>query len=228
MRKLPQRSLEIADREPFILRRAAADLPLPDIGDDGAYVPGSGGRDIRVYTELDVRLMFADFFAKLRAHHAGARGDETLLSPTFSAAGLDDGHYAVYLRVTDNLGATTTTPATVEVANVAPTLTLGGSPNVNEGSAYALTLGTASDPGPDSVTQYVVDWGDGSELQTLSGPSETAVEHTFTAPGTYTAFFGATDKDGGTQEPNGVEIEVTGSATTTTTTAHCFSIRFHS
>ena len=64
---------------------------------------------------------------------------------------------------------------------------------------------------------FVVDWGDGSEPQTVSGPSETSVEHAYTAPGTYTAFFGATDKDGGTQEPNGVEIEVTGSTTTTTT-----------
>ena len=58
-----------------------ATVPAPEIGDDGAYVPGSGGRDIRVYTELDVRLMFADFFAKLRAHHAGARGDEPSPSP---------------------------------------------------------------------------------------------------------------------------------------------------
>ena len=51
-------------------------VPAPEIGDDGAYVPGSGGRDIRVYTELDVRLMFADFFAKLRAHHAATHTND--------------------------------------------------------------------------------------------------------------------------------------------------------
>jgi purine nucleosidase len=45
-------------------------LPAPEIGDDGRYVAGSGGRPIRVYTDLDLRLMFGDFFAKLRAHHA--------------------------------------------------------------------------------------------------------------------------------------------------------------
>jgi len=45
-------------------------VPAPEIGDDGRYVPGSGGRSIRVYTDLDLRLMFGDFFAKLRAHHA--------------------------------------------------------------------------------------------------------------------------------------------------------------
>ncbi|HWT25486.1 MAG TPA: nucleoside hydrolase [Solirubrobacteraceae bacterium] len=44
-------------------------VPAPEIGDDGAYVPGSGGRDIRVYTDLDVRLMVGDFLAKLRGFH---------------------------------------------------------------------------------------------------------------------------------------------------------------
>ena len=56
-------------------------------------------------------------------------------------------------------------------------------------------------------------------LQTVSGTSDISVDHAFTAPGTYTAFFGVTDKDGGTTEPLGLEIEVTGSATTTTTGA---------
>jgi purine nucleosidase len=45
-------------------------LRASEIGDDGHYVPGSGGRAIRVYTDLDLRLMFGDFFAKLGAHHA--------------------------------------------------------------------------------------------------------------------------------------------------------------
>jgi purine nucleosidase len=46
-------------------------LAAPEIGDDGAYVLGTGGRDIRVYGRLDVRLLVADLYAKLRAHHAG-------------------------------------------------------------------------------------------------------------------------------------------------------------
>jgi purine nucleosidase len=40
-------------------------LPCPRIGEDGAYEPAPDGRDIRVYTWLDVRLMLEDFFLKL-------------------------------------------------------------------------------------------------------------------------------------------------------------------
>ena len=34
--------------------------------------------------------------------------------------------------------------------------------DVNEGSLYTLTLGAVTDPGTDTVTDYVVHWGDGS------------------------------------------------------------------
>lgn len=33
---------------------------------DGSYEPRSDGRKIRVYKSIDTRLMFDDFFAKLR------------------------------------------------------------------------------------------------------------------------------------------------------------------
>ena len=35
-------------------------------------------------------------------------------------------------------------------------------PSVNEGSLYSLTLGAVTDPGTDTVTEYIVHWGDGS------------------------------------------------------------------
>ncbi len=41
-------------------------VPAPEISDDGAYVANASGRPIRVYTDLDVRLMLEDFYAKLR------------------------------------------------------------------------------------------------------------------------------------------------------------------
>lgn len=40
--------------------------PAPEIAADGSYVAGSGGRPIRVYTQIDTRLTFGDFFAKLQ------------------------------------------------------------------------------------------------------------------------------------------------------------------
>jgi inosine-uridine nucleoside N-ribohydrolase len=45
----------------------------PGFDDDGGYIDGAGVRDIRVYTRLDVRLMFDDLFAKLDLAAAEAR-----------------------------------------------------------------------------------------------------------------------------------------------------------
>src|SRR5204862_168631 len=50
----------------------------------------------------------------------------------------------------------------VHVKNVAPTIAISGNANVDEGSVYSLTLGAVTDPGTDTVTSYVVHWGDSS------------------------------------------------------------------
>ena len=50
----------------------------------------------------------------------------------------------------------------VTVNNVAPTIAISGAANVNEGSSYSLTLGAVTDPGTDTVTSYIVHWGDGN------------------------------------------------------------------
>ena len=49
------------------------------------------------------------------------------------------------------------------VDNVAPSIAISGNANVNEGSLYTLTLGAVTDPGTDTVSSYVVHWGDGSD-----------------------------------------------------------------
>ena len=38
----------------------------PEITDEGTYRPMRGTRPMRVYTQLDVRLMFEDFYLKLQ------------------------------------------------------------------------------------------------------------------------------------------------------------------
>ena len=50
----------------------------------------------------------------------------------------------------------------MHVNNVAPTIAISGAASVNEGSAYSLTLGAVTDPGTDTVTSYIVHWGDGN------------------------------------------------------------------
>ena len=37
-----------------------------------------------------------------------------------------------------------------------------GAAHVNEGSPYSLTLGSVTDPGTDTVSSYIVHWGDGN------------------------------------------------------------------
>ena len=43
----------------------------PRINGDGTYTPRASGRRIRVYTDLDVRLMFSDLFVKLGGFRRG-------------------------------------------------------------------------------------------------------------------------------------------------------------
>lgn len=48
---------------------AYQEMFVPRLGDDGAYEPRSEGRRMRVYDSVDTRLMFGDFFAKLRMNY---------------------------------------------------------------------------------------------------------------------------------------------------------------
>src|SRR5262249_51685329 len=71
----------------------------------------------------------------------------------------------------------------VSVANVAPTLSLGGAASVNEGATYTLSL-SSSDPGADTVSGWTVNWGDGTVQQVTGNPS--SVSHVYAdGPATY-------------------------------------------
>ena len=49
----------------------------------------------------------------------------------------------------------------VNVTNAVPTIALSGDASVEEGSPYSLTLGATSDPGDDTVSEYIIVWDDG-------------------------------------------------------------------
>jgi PKD domain len=83
---------------------------------------------------------------------------------------------SVTITATDNHGATSTTSFALTVNNVAPSIAISGAGSVNEGSLYSLTLGAVSDPGTDTVTSYIVHWGDGA---TDSYSSNGAKTHTY-------------------------------------------------
>ena len=64
----------------------------------------------------------------------------------------------------------------VTVANVAPSIGISGAANVNEGAPYSLSLGSVTDPGTDTVSSYIVHWGDGN---TDTYASNGAKSHTY-------------------------------------------------
>lgn len=64
----------------------------------------------------------------------------------------------------------------VNVANVAPTLTIAGSHTIEAGKPYSLAL-TADDPGQDRLAHWIIDWGDGSR-SSLPGTA-TLATHTY-------------------------------------------------
>ncbi|HYT93738.1 MAG TPA: PKD domain-containing protein [Gemmataceae bacterium] len=130
---------------------------------------------------------------------AGAlRDDETGITPTFSAVGLDGPQtLTVSLRVTNAFGFTGTATAVVTVANVAPTVTIGGDATINEGDTFTRT-GMFTDPGPDSWTA-TVDYGDGSGVQPLAlNPDRSFnLSHLYADNGSFTVTVTVTDDAGG-------------------------------
>jgi PKD repeat protein len=82
-----------------------------------------------------------------------------------------DGVYTVGIRVSDGDGGVTETTLDIQAHNVAPVIDVSGAPQIEEGEVYTLTLGDVVDPGDDTVAQYIVRWGDGTEnVYTSGGP----------------------------------------------------------
>ena len=103
----------------------------------------------------------------------------------------------VTVKVTDTGGTGSSGQATftVAVSNVAPTISPTGAAHVNEGSPYSLTLGSVTDPGADTVSSYIVHWGD-SNTDTYA-TNVGAKTHTYAdGPATRTITVDLVDEDG--------------------------------
>jgi hypothetical protein len=105
----------------------------------------------------------------------------------------DDGVRSVKAKVIDDDAGFTEYTESVTVRNVAPTIAISGASNVNEGSSYSLTPGAVTDPGDDSVTEYVVHWGDGNSNSYAANGVQT---HTYAdGPNAYDITVDLTDED---------------------------------
>jgi len=81
----------------------------------------------------------------------------------------------------------------ITINNVAPIVDVFNADSVLVNSTFALELGRVTDPGNDTVTKYVVDWGDGSSNNYDSNGDKT---HIYTTSGDYQVKIALVDEDG--------------------------------
>jgi hypothetical protein len=144
----------------------------------------------------------SDTFTVVGLPDCGTGGEYVALSLTTTASGgtfqckFPDGPASpdVQIQVTDSDDADSniaSQPVTVD--NVEPTVAISGASNVNEGSLYSLTLGAVTDPGTDTVSSYIVHWGDSSSSTYSSGGVKT---HTYAdGPNSYNITVDIQDED---------------------------------
>jgi VCBS repeat-containing protein len=99
----------------------------------------------------------------------------------------------VTVRVTDAHGASDIASFDISVRNVAPTLTITGAADVTRGQPYTLDL-SASDPGHDTISGWIINWGDGA-IENFAG-NPPSVSHTYSSAGSVTLSASAADEDG--------------------------------
>ena len=115
--------------------------------------------------------------------------------------------YLISAQATDEDGTYSANTVEVTVHNVTPTITLTGPAGVEEGGAYVLTLGVVTDPGKDTVTEYIVYWGDGGTDMYSSGGD---VTHGYAdGPADHTILVDLVDEDGTYPRSATLDVQVT-------------------
>ena len=127
---------------------------------------------------------------------SGGNGQFTLPSRTHTYA--DNGDYTITVTVTDatNGGqplSSVVQTATLTVNDVVPVAVITGGDPTEANSGYVLNIGTPTDPGTDPITQYTVDWGDGTQ-SVVSNPGD--VLHVYKDWGNFNISVSATDDAG--------------------------------
>ena len=101
----------------------------------------------------------------------------------------------ITVTANDGDGGITSQTQGVTVNNVAPTMAVSGNAATFTGQAYTLNLGAVVDPGQDTPVSYLIDWGDGSAVQTVAAGSATAT-HVFNSAGNSLITVSVVDEDG--------------------------------
>jgi hypothetical protein len=106
----------------------------------------------------------------------------------------------VTVTATDDDGGSGGDSSTVEVANVAPTVTIDSIQTGVNGGENATLNASFSDPGSDDTHTATIDWGDGTtESVGVDQSTDTlSAIHTYADGGSYTVTVTVEDDDGGT------------------------------
>ncbi len=110
------------------------------------------------------------------------------------------------------------TGPSVTISDLAPTVSISGDSSVNEGAVYTLTL-SATDPGDDPITHWVIDWGAGGYPQTIWG-NPSSITHIYPHHSTSSLTISATafDANGAQSSADTQSVTVDDVATTVTIT----------
>ncbi len=190
------------DRYPLMGKYGLPDAPVADAG--GPYSSQEGEAVLLNASDsydpdLDTLKYRWDF------DNDGTWDTSYSTSPTVNHIWYDNGIYTVKVEAFDGTYKNDET-ALVTILNVAPSLTISGLTNTDEGMVYTLSL-SSTDPGSDTISQWVIDWGDGT-VKTITGNPPT-VAHTYTdGPNTYTIYANATDEDGTYDSDNSILVIV--------------------
>ena len=119
----------------------------------------------------------------------------------------------ISLIVTDEDGTYTAATLGVAVNDVAPSITVSGASETDEGSVYTLTLADLVEPGDDPVSEYLIDWGDGSAVQSVTELGD--VTHTFADGNSSATISVQIVNDEGTFDGGTVDVTINNIAPTT-------------
>ena len=114
---------------------------------------------------------------------------------TLASLGLDDGPQSVTITANVSDGTySSQASVSLTVQNVVPAIVVAGPTEFFAGNEYPLQLGAVTDPGPDTVTQWIISWGDGESDVYAPGDE---VFHIYEEFGqTYTIRVNLMDEDG--------------------------------
>lgn len=113
----------------------------------------------------------------------------------------DEGNYLVLVTVTDDDGGSGDDSATLSIANIPPSVNVGGDA-INEGAQAEVTV-HFSDPGVLDTHTAVIHWGDGAETPLGSVTSPFTEHHLYIESGVYQVAVAVTDNDGDPGDDSG-------------------------